>query len=197
MELANRLGKLTLRYRLVGFVYILMNFFFIPFSLIYMSKDSVEVLEISYQKKNLNKGTASAYRIISKTQLRNKTGEWAVYNNPEATEPSMIFPVYLKNNILFINKEMYMYNKPGFCWDGETEDGKYHMCIQEIMKSLTLTPELKFDSVYVYTQQFYEDADSTLTRIYVSGVYPIILKQEKEKQGRIIEVGEIVGFTKN
>jgi sodium-dependent phosphate cotransporter len=197
MELANRLGKLTLRYRLAGFVYILMTFFFIPFSLIYMSKDSVEVLEIAYQKKNLNEGTTSTYRITSKTQLRNKTGEWVVYNNSEATEPSMIFPVYLKNNILFINKEMYMYNRPGFCWDGETEDGKYHMCIQEIMKSLTLTPELKFDSVYVYTQQFYEDADSTLTRIYVSGVYPIILKQEKKKQGRMVEVEEIVGFTKN
>lgn len=90
-----------------------------------------------------------------------------------------------------------MYNRPGFCWDGEAEDGKYHMCIQEVMKSLTLTSELKFDSVYVYTQQFYEDADSTLTRIYVSGVYPIILKQEKEKHGRMVEVEEIVGFTKN
>jgi len=197
LELANHLGKLTLRYRLAGFVYILMTFFFIPFSLIYMSKDSVEVIEIAYQKKNLEHGATNTYRIISKTQLRNRTGEWAFYNNNEATEPSMIFPVYIKNNILFVNKEMYMYNRPGFCWDGETEDGKYHMCIQEIMKSLTLTPSLKFDSVYVYTQKFYEDADSTLTRIYISGVFPVILKREKEKQGRVIEMEEIVAFSRD
>jgi len=36
LELATRLGKLTLRYRLIGFVYILLTFFIIPFSLIYL-----------------------------------------------------------------------------------------------------------------------------------------------------------------
>lgn len=197
MEFADWLGKLTLKYRLAGFVYLLLTFFFIPFSLIYMNKDSVQVLDVSYERKDIDRGTTSTYRVVSKTQLRNKTGEWVVYNSAEATEPALIFPVYLKNNILFINKEMYMYNKPGFCWDGEASNGKYHMCIQEIIPSLTVTPDLKFDSVYVYTQRFYEDVDSTLTRIYVSSVYPIILKREREQLGRVVEVEEIVGFSKN
>jgi solute carrier family 34 (sodium-dependent phosphate cotransporter) len=40
LYLANGLGRLTLRYRLVGFVYLLGTFFLIPFSLIYINRDS-------------------------------------------------------------------------------------------------------------------------------------------------------------
>jgi len=152
--------------------------------------------QVSYEKKNFVTNTQSEYRIVSKTQNWNKNGEWLVHNTTSA-EPSMIFPVYQKNNILFINKEMYLFNKPGFCWDGESRGGKYHMCIQEIMSSLTLTHELKFDSVYVYTQQFYNDADSSLTRVYMSRLYPIILKQEREQKGRVVESEQVVSFSKN
>ncbi len=195
-ELANRLGRLTLKYRLAGFVYILLTFFFIPFSLIFLNKDSVEVLEVSYQKKNLVTNTQSEYRIVSKTQSWNKNGEWLVYNTP-SVEPSLIFPVYQKNNILFINKEMYFFNKPGFCWDGENAGGKYHICIQEVIPSLRVKSDLQFDSVYVYTQQFYNDPDSSLTRVYMSKLYPIILKQEREQNGQVIETEEITSFAKN
>jgi solute carrier family 34 (sodium-dependent phosphate cotransporter) len=39
IALANALGSLTLRYRLIGLIYILLTFFIIPFSLIYLSQD--------------------------------------------------------------------------------------------------------------------------------------------------------------
>jgi sodium-dependent phosphate cotransporter len=42
IELASYLGKLTLKYRLVGFVYILVTFFFIPFALIFLNQDPIE-----------------------------------------------------------------------------------------------------------------------------------------------------------
>jgi sodium-dependent phosphate cotransporter len=38
LELANGLGTLTLRYRIVGLIYILLTFFIIPFSLIYFNQ---------------------------------------------------------------------------------------------------------------------------------------------------------------
>lgn len=41
LRLASRLGLLTLRHRLAGFVYILLTFFLIPFVLIYFNKDFV------------------------------------------------------------------------------------------------------------------------------------------------------------
>jgi solute carrier family 34 (sodium-dependent phosphate cotransporter) len=195
-ELANRLGRLTLKYRLAGFVYILLIFFFIPFSLIFLNKDSVEVLDVSYQKKNLINNTQSEHRIVSKTQTWNKNGEWLVYNT-SSPEPSMILPVYQKNNILFINKEMYLFNKPGFCWDGEGTQGKYRMCIQEVLPSWSLRSDLQFDSVFVYTQRLYHDADSAVTRVYMSKAYPVILKQERELNGAVVESEEVVSFSKN
>lgn len=41
LRLASRLGRLTLHHRLVGFAYILLTFFLIPFVLIYFNKDFV------------------------------------------------------------------------------------------------------------------------------------------------------------
>lgn len=196
LEFANRLGRLTLKYRLSGFVYILLAFFFIPFSLIYLNKDSVEVIEVSYRKKNIVAQTQTEYRIVSKTQSWNKNGEWLVYDSA-SIEPSLIFPVYQKNNILFINKEMYLFNKPGFCWDGENTNGKYKTCIREVLPTLQVNPGLQFDSVYVYTQQYYNNADSLLTRIFVCRQYPIILKREREQKGQLVELDEIVSFSKN
>jgi len=195
-EFANRLGRLTLKYRLAGFVYILLTFFFIPFSLIFLNKDSVEVIEVSYQKKNLITNTQSEYRIVSKSQAWNKNGEWLVYNTA-SLEPSLILPVYKKNDILFINKEMYLFNKVGFCWDEESTLGKYRTCIDEVLPSLKVNADLSFDSVYVYTQNFYNQTDSTFTRVYMSKEYPIILKKERLQKDRIIETEEITSFSKN
>ncbi|HEU5290191.1 MAG TPA: Na/Pi symporter [Cyclobacteriaceae bacterium] len=195
-EFANRLGRLTIKYRLAGFVYILLTFFFIPFSLIFLNKDSVEVIEVSYQKKNLITNSQSEYRIVSKSQAWNKNGEWLIYNT-SSPEPSLILPVYKKNDILFINKEMYLFNKAGFCWDEEGTQGKYRTCIQEVLPSLQLNAALSFDSVYVYTQQFYNQTDSMITRVYMSKEYPVILKKERVQKERIIETEEVTSFSKN
>lgn len=195
LELANRLGKLTLKYRLAVFVYILMIFFCIPFSLIYLNKDSVEITEAHYQKKNLVDNTTSQYMVASKIQTWNKTGQITYYPNPES-EPSMIVPVYRKNNILFINNEMYLFNDAGFCWDGESGTKKYRMCIDKILPVFQINPTLKFDSVYVYSQQFYDDPDSVRTQIYLSRLHPLILKREHAVRNRLTEVEEITSFTK-
>jgi solute carrier family 34 (sodium-dependent phosphate cotransporter) len=196
LKLANGLGQLTLRYRLAGFVYILLTFFFIPFSLIYMNRDWVEITELSFKQTNLVTGTESAYRILSKMKKRGVTGECIVYRNGTG-EPYLLYPVVRKNNILLINKEMYLFNKPGYCWDGENEKGKYKNCITTIEPTLTLSDEIHFDSVYVFTQRYYEKADSTITRFYISIHYPVILKQEHEIEGRVVEILQVTAFSKN
>lgn len=193
LELANRLGKLTLKYRLTVFVYILMIFFFIPFSLIYLNKDSVEIAEGTYQKTNHVTNTTSVYTVASKIQSWNKTGQLLVYNDP-ADEPSLIYPVYRKNNILFVNNEMYLFNAPGFCWDGESASKKYRMCIEQIIP-VQIFGSLSFDSVYVYSQKFYNDPDSASTKVYMSKLYPLILKRQHSVAGRLTETEEITGFT--
>lgn len=201
IKLANGLGRLTLKYRLVGLVYILLTFFFIPFSLIYFNQNSIKILESTYQKTD-STGSKSFYRIISKMNVRSQSGEWIQYNSEKPTlreEPVMIFPITVKNNILFAKRQMYLFNKPGFCWDGENNDGKFKSCIESILPSLSLSSGLKFDSVYVYKRDYYKQqssVDSINVRIFISAPYRIILKRETRCGNKLVSSEEIVEFVK-
>jgi sodium-dependent phosphate cotransporter len=196
IALANGLGKLTLRYRLVGFVYILMTFFFIPFSLIYLNKGGVEMAEFTYVEKNHVSGIESTSRVISKMRANGSLGECIVYGS-QAAEPSMIYPVSMKNNILFINQDMYLFNKPGFCWDGENKDGKFQVCIEQVLPKYEISGTIMFDSVYVFVQRYYSDADSTLTRFYINKQYPVVLKRELIQNAALLESTTVSGFSMN
>jgi sodium-dependent phosphate cotransporter len=174
IELASGLGQLTRKYRLAGFVYLLSTFFFLPFILIYSTQDTVQTFLLTYQTRE------SGYRIAATTNKRTGNGEWTRYEGitPEPNEqPSLIYPVSLKNNILFVGKKMFLFHKTGFCWDGEDDDGKFQSCVEEILPSLTIS-ELKFDSVYVWRVQYGQPRDSMMHRYYVSAPYKITLMHE-------------------
>lgn len=195
VAMANGLGRLTIRYRLAGFVYILVVFFFIPFSLIYLNKDSTEVLELTYKKTNVITGEESSYRIVSKQQKRSQSGEWLIYRRNKI-DPDEIFPVYKKNTVLFINKEMILFNEPGFCWDGENKEGKYQLCVKEVLPKLTLSETLSFDSVYVYAQRYYDHPDSASSTVYVSALYPVVLQTIRQEKNVVVETRKITSFNR-
>lgn len=199
IKLANGLGRLTLKYRLVGLVYILLTFFFIPFSLIYFNQDSYKVLEITYQKTDTT-GVKTLYQIVSKMNVRSQSGEWVQYNSAKAEanqDPIMISPTYVKNNIFFVKKQMFLFNKPGFCWDGENSDEKFKSCIDEVLPHIQLASGLKFDSVYVYTRAYYQEANqnSNKVRIFISAPFRVIVKRETlSYHNKVIANEEIVEF---
>jgi solute carrier family 34 (sodium-dependent phosphate cotransporter) len=179
MELANGLGKLTLKYRLAGFVYILVTFFFVPFSLIYMNQDSIQTLNLTYEKVS-DAGIVTQYRIVARMNIRNQTGEWTTFEGDDQgtkMEPSLIYPVSVKNNTLFIGKQMFLFSRPGFCWDGEDENGKFKSCIDKILHSLKLSGKL-FDSVYVCDVSRSAVSDSVKHRYYLSAPLKILLQHE-------------------
>jgi sodium-dependent phosphate cotransporter len=180
IKLASSLGQLTLRYRLAGFVFILLTFFFIPFSLIYLNQDSPQSVELTYKKTD--KQGETFYRLIIQTNKRNQTGQWTLYSGREKQvneEPSLIYPVYVKNNSLIVGKGLYQFNKPPKCWDGEDEGGKYKACAEQILPHMKTSFGLSFDSVYVYSLQHGDGSlDSLRYKIYVSAPLKIIVKRE-------------------
>jgi sodium-dependent phosphate cotransporter len=191
IKLAGGLGKLTLRYRLAGFVYILSMFFFIPFSLIYLNRGATQVLEAQYERTEVEKNAKEQFHILSRMNTVTQSGEWLMFEKNK-TEPEQIVAVYKKNNILFIKRDMYMFNKPGFCWDGQNEKGKFQSCIEEILPRLTLH-NLTFDSVYVYRNRFYASTDSSSYRYYISVNYPLILKKEQlDKNSKVVLQEELI-----
>ncbi|MFO7258525.1 MAG: Na/Pi symporter [Bacteroidota bacterium] len=171
IRLAAGLGRISQRFRLAGFAYVLTIFFFIPFLLVYFGRGTVVVFDANYVKVNLLTGERAEYYLISRMNRRTGSGEWQ--------KPDEILPISLKNNVLLTGGRMHMFNRPGFCWDGEDEGYRYKTCVQDILSRLTLAG-MVFDSVYVYQQRYVESlpTGATVVRYYISPHLPLILKSE-------------------
>lgn len=195
INLANGLGRLTLKYRLSGFLYLLLTFFFIPFSLIYLNKNAVTVRELTYERNDIITNEKSFYKIIIKNYENRQVSSWTVYDRmPEIEEdPHKIISVYRRKNMLFINNEVFELNKPGFCRDGEDGEGKYQICVREIIPRLVLNPTLSQDSVYVFEKQGYSpSADSSTNWSYISAKENLIVRKEKrDKYGNVLAREEL------
>jgi sodium-dependent phosphate cotransporter len=181
VRLAKGLGELTMKYRLAGFVYILLTFFFIPFSLIYLNKDAVNVTELTYEK--LQGGKTSSYRIISKTFRNQSITSWTLYDNNTSNVPSQMMSVYRRSNVLMINNELFELNKEGFCRDGEDGSGKYRMCIREIHPNMAISDGISADSVYVFEKMY---RDSSRQEFYISSVGNLLLKKARSSADDVL-----------
>jgi sodium-dependent phosphate cotransporter len=189
-RLAKGLGRLTIRFRLAGFLYILLTFFFIPFSLIYLNKNAVTVRELTYQK--ISDNSSSQYRMLCKTFRNQQVSSWIIYNKPGElrSEPSQILSVERRRNLLMINNELFELNNVGYCRDGMDADGKYRMCIREIIPHMEVNASLKADSVFVFEKNYTSTAH---VLVYISAVGNVILKKEKSTPaGGIVETHELL-----
>jgi sodium-dependent phosphate cotransporter len=199
VRLAAGLGRLALTYRLSGFAYLLTVFFFIPFLMVYLSRGAMEVLDAHYIITDLRTGAREQYHMISRMNRKTGSGEWLKFRNDDSadSEPDETQTVAFRNNVMVIDGTMYMFNRPGFCWDGEGPKGRHTTCVQDIVPRLTLAG-MAFDSVYVYQRQFVESLPSgaTATRYYISVYYPLILKRETlDATGTVICSEVITGLT--
>jgi solute carrier family 34 (sodium-dependent phosphate cotransporter) len=183
MELASGLGRLTLRYRLAGLLYLLLSFFFIPFSLIYFNKDTLRVMEITYRKTDSTR-VESYYRVVSSLNMRTESGEWITYAGAEKQVdemPTTIYPVSFKNNSLFAGKSLFLFNKPGFCWDGEDDQGKYEGCVEKIHARFGTDAEHQFDSVYQCSVKYETTVPDSLGlthRYFISAPLKIVVRHD-------------------
>ncbi len=193
VRLAKGLGRLTIRNRLVGLLYLLLMFFFIPFSLIYFNRNAVKVTELTYRQTENNK--TSFFTVITKTFENPSQSNWIVYNGGTHTEPSRIYSVYRRNNLLIINNELFELNRPGFCRDGEDREGKFKMCIREILPSLVLSPGLSADSVFVFDKIYGERFSNTWYYI-CSPDNLMVRKEHRDSLGRVIAWEELVRIEK-
>jgi sodium-dependent phosphate cotransporter len=175
IRLALGLGRITLTYRLAGLVYLLVLFFFLPFTLIYFNWDAVTVTELTYQRTEGNQ--KSFYTVIIKKFKNQNAGNWMAYQGQNNIGPSQSYSVYRRGNVLILNKELFELNKPGFCRDGEDQRGKFKMCIQQILPHLAINPVLAFDSVFIFEKK-YEPGVPFTTWCYISSPSSLLVKKE-------------------
>ncbi|HMP98584.1 MAG TPA: Na/Pi symporter [Cyclobacteriaceae bacterium] len=198
---AKTFGKLTIQFRLIGFLYIVVVFFMIPFSLIYFNKNITDIQELNYIKFDYVQKTEEEFKVISKAFTNKRLGEWQLAGTDDYDENLyLVNSVYRRKNVLFFNNEVYLLNKIGYCWDDEDGADKFKLCIQEILPVYTLPRGQQIDSVYVYEKVFYDQvkSDSIKSFKYVSPVQNVLVKKERyNKAGELIYKEELQSFTKN
>lgn len=199
LDLASFLGRQTLKYRVVGLAYLLVTFFFIPFSLIYVNRDAIETTTVMYETIGASTQEIVKSKIVSRINLDTKSGQWIEFNPYDSNSnlPSKIYPLHFQNNVLFVKDNVFMFSKPGFCWDGEDESGKYQCCITSILPSFEILPSQNIDSVYIYSVKYYSDSLHRNTTVYLSPLMPLILKREVRDSTGILETKRIVTFKKD
>ena len=136
-------------------------------------------------------GVTTHYRLVTRLNTRTQIGEWTRFEGDgtgTSEEPSLIYPVSVRNNTLFVGKEMFLFNRVGFCWDGEDERGKFTSCIAKILTTFDES-QTRFDSVYV-CDITYNLADSIQHRYYLSATYKIMLRHEVVTPDRKVSIAE-------
>jgi sodium-dependent phosphate cotransporter len=191
--LALKLGRLTRKYRLVGFLYILLVFFFLPFSLIYFHKGQTHVIEATYEKTVFPTGQKSNYTIVMRKGDRKTESTWMMYE-PENGNLSQVLSVYRKENVLLIDNEIYEFKQPGFCRDNINAGKSHQLCVDRIVPQYS-TKMTAYDSVFVF-KGFpiqYQQQDSTLMVVFISPKESLVLRREwLNREGTIIELNELV-----
>lgn len=200
VKLAEGLGRLTIKYRLAGFLYVLLMFFFIPFSLIYLNKHAVQVHELTYRHLDLRTQQEETQKIVMKKHFNQPVSNWLVYEKTgKQSIPSQMMVVYRRDRVLMINDELFEFNKPGFCRDGEDEFGKYRSCIVEIHNRLNLSSSVTADSVYVYEKRWENTTltNSAYARIYISATLNTWVKKETlDQNNNVLVVDELYTMQK-
>lgn len=199
MDLATFLGKLTLKYRLVGFVYLLSAFFFIPFSLIYLNKNSIENTSVVYEISTKS-GARKTNKMVARVNSNTQNGQWIEFadnTDSAANAPNKIQNIYYRDNVFFVNDQMYMFSKQGFCWDGEDKVGKYKVCVDSIITNYVITPEMTLTQLYHFKRTYYNDLQEKASDIFISPDLPIVIKQSSYDSSGLIATKRILSIERD
>lgn len=197
LKLAIQFGRITRKYRLAGFLYILVIFFFLPFSLIYLHKDQSRYTEVIYDKKIHTTEQHGTYSVIIQDGRRLSEFTWMYYDEVGGKiEPTQILSVYRRKNVLLIDNELYEFKHEGYCRTNEVRGQPYELCIDKIMPDFSIK-NLQFDSVFVF-RKFpitYNQQDSTTSFIYISPALNLVVKRERlDKKGVLIETDVLMSI---
>jgi sodium-dependent phosphate cotransporter len=80
VKLAYKFGAMTIESRMIGFSYIIFTFFLLPFTLIYINKDTSETQKFVYTISELNHPEQKGM-IVLKTNHGNTSGQFSIFND--------------------------------------------------------------------------------------------------------------------
>lgn len=199
IQMARSLGKATLKNRLVGFAYIFLTFFIIPFILIYSSKGLINVKEYNYIEPNQpvqsvnfeinNSGNYTEAKFFYK-QLNVKPawfGEFYQGNN---------LITYQKGHAIYINKQKFELRSKSACWKDTDAIGNYEMCVLDILPQYQSHQNLDFKNCYIFTKKYSDE--KVIHKFYLAVSHKALIKHEVlDLSGELLASEELIKIVKN
>jgi sodium-dependent phosphate cotransporter len=171
-RLSNGLGKLTYTYRLAGFGFLILTFFLIPFTLIYLNQQTYRVIHLTYEKREQH--VKETYHVVSRYNKKINQGDLFYYTDNDHLEKAQtrkILPFSKVRKTLYLGNQMFLFNDVGYCWDGQIETVKYTGCVSAI-DTTRLMAGTAFDAVYSFQLNF---EDSSQHQYMISKPLGILL----------------------
>lgn len=184
--LAKAFGKLTLNYRLSGFIYVLFTFFILPFLLISLTNHQEESTDLIYKREDSSHNTLYNRVKIKRNQSKN-ISHWFVYEGMKSPEEHMdtasdIFEVYEKRDMIVLDDLFVLFESEGACWDGNDSLGHYRICVEDILKNYrSESLNREFDSVYLY-RKIYEEKPEDFEQLIIDPKDKLFLSLKRFNQ---------------
>ena len=129
VKLAYKFGAMTLESRIIGFSYIIFTFFLLPFTLIYINKDTSETQKFVYSISELNHPEQEGM-IVLKTNHGNTSGQFSIFNDisdGNKTVPDTSFEASLTEKMFVGFAELTKYRTRDFV--GTDSFGTYSLSL--------------------------------------------------------------------
>lgn len=193
IEMARRLGKATLNNRLVGFVYVMLTFFIVPFFLIYSTKGSISIKEYELNSAANYQEQAQTVNLLNTSSNEGKHKAYYKQVNIEAKWVNVLklgdhLNKEISENQVLVNQQIYPLLEIGDCKTLVDKFGKYELCTEQILQNYYLNEQLQFDVCYVFRKQYHRGAVSEyFYKIYLAPKEKIILKYEVCDQKGVVQ----------
>lgn len=195
IKLSRKLGKATMKNRLVGMAYIVVTFFLIPFLLILVSSNKTTIIQYNFTTKEVVSNKQGF--MIYEDEL--KKGEPGVTRSVyfldkmedfDAAEATHSFHVHREENIINIGQNVYITSPIGYCFDREELKGKVRLCIADVLLNYEVN-DVKLDTCYIYSKTYDQPelVDSIYEKEYLDIKKMMVVKKEVfDKTGKLIEL---------
>lgn len=190
VNLARKIGKVSLKRKLVGIVYIGITFFVLPFLLIYATNKSIKIQEYTYSRQSnpiINPDKSNERLYYRQTNLKNS---WL-----EQTALNQSIKVSLNNGKIYLNKEVFYLGKQGDCWTAEDKVGLYKTCILKIKDNYIGQAQQNLGKCFIYEKKYLNSTNKL--RIFIATKKRVVFRYELlDKKNKIIGTEELIGIVK-
>lgn len=187
VKLAYRFGVLTLGSRAVGFSYIIVTFFLLPFTLISLSGSNSQEKVFEFVTES-EESTSGKTTVLLNTSNANKKIQYSIFQEKSDVDPSGIrpdtsFTVDPSMSVAVTAMGVVAYDLKNYTYQSS---GK----IESVKDTANLILEgIEYENIRILNVSFAGDIQMELTIDYIN---KLVIQTKKFKQGQLVETSKVI-----